>query len=95
MHGSMGNICVQTDAIRGALFWVICSFCMCDSAVADCLTNWPYKSMDLMHCLYTRVLSSLDCLNAVLASASRKLSRVSALVVLILSVYGLNVIPLS
>ena len=90
----MAIICVQPVAIRSALLWVICSFWMRDSARSGCHAGWLCVGVGLMYCLYTRVMSSLDCPNVVLVSALRTLKRVLALV-LMLFVSGLNLILLS
>ena len=50
--------------------------------------------MGLLYCLYTRVMTSLDSPNVVLVSVQRTLRHVFAFV-LMLSAFGLNVIPLS
>ena len=87
----IGVICVQPIAIRSAIFWVICSLCMCVVSVSGCTAGCAYVSMGLMYCLYTKVMSSLDCSNVLLVSAWRTLSRVFALV-FTLSVCGENLI---
>ena len=87
-------VCVQPVAIRSALFWFICSFCLYLVFVSDCLAGWVYVSMGLLYCLYARVMSSLNWLIVVLVSARKTLRRVSALVFMF-SVCGMKVIILS
>ena len=39
----MGDVCVQLVAIGSLLFWVICSFSMCDSVVSGYQAGWWYE----------------------------------------------------
>ena len=68
--------CVQPVAIRRPSFWVIYIFCIC---VAFVSVENAGVNMDLMYCLYVRVISSLVWPNVVLVSARRTLRRVLAL----------------
>ena len=48
-------------AIRSAAFCVRWSFSMCVVAVSGDQAVWAYVSMGLMNCLYSVVMSSLEC----------------------------------
>ena len=50
----------QPMVIRSALFWVVCSFQICDAADAGCLAGWTYDRMHLKYYLYTRVIFFFD-----------------------------------
>ena len=57
MEVGMGEVCVQPVLIWRALFWVISRFRMSMyCAVSGCHAGWAYVSMQLMYCLYARVL---------------------------------------
>ena len=88
----MGNISVQPVAIQSALFWMIFTFWICVTVVSGCHAGWAYVRLGLMYWLYTRIMPSSDWANVVLVSASKTLSRVLGLM-LILSVCVLNDIP--
>ena len=57
----MGVDCVQPVAMRNAMFCVVCSLCRCVLAMPGCHAVCPYVSIGLMYCLYTVVMSSLEC----------------------------------
>ena len=76
----MGDVCVQSVANRSALFWVLCSFCICVAFVYGCHAGRAYVSIGLMYYLYTRVMSYLNLPNVVLVYGRRTLRRVLALV---------------
>ena len=85
---------MQPVAMRRAAFCVRCSLCKCVSARLGCQAMCAYVRMGLMYCLYSVVMSSLECPNVVCVSALRTFKRVLA-GVFILSVCCLNVTPLS
>ncbi len=52
---------VQPVAMRRAEFCVVCSFRICVLDVFGCHAVCPYVRIGLMYCLYTVVMSSLEC----------------------------------
>ena len=58
---SEGAVVVLPVAIRSAAFCVRWSFSMCVVAVSGDQAVWACVSMGLMNCLYSVVMSSLEC----------------------------------
>ena len=58
---SEGVVVVLPVAIRSAAFCVRWSFSMCVVAVSGDQAVWAYVRMGLMNCLYSVVMSSLEC----------------------------------
>ena len=74
---------VQPVAMRKALFCVVCSFFMCVWAMSGCHAVCAYVSTGLMYCLYTLVLSSLECPYVVCVRARITFSLVLAFVLML------------
>jgi len=56
----MGEVLVQPVAMRSAVFYVVCNFSICVSAVSGFQAMCAYESMGVMYCLYICVMSFLE-----------------------------------